>query len=219
MPKSVIDKAIKHIYFQSKFRAKIVGLWVCRWQIRELPLEALSTHINNMGVNSPLHFISSRFRNSNSLPLLKIYCLSRIQFCGEISLRLKYLHNFFLFNYQKHSICLSSLQSIPKFFKTFLFFEILQTQKKSFHQQPCLSWATKTMSGSEQLCTKLFMKTLWFLSNKKGQTRKRRIGQRFNTLWYPKSSLTSLPRCRTKRRVKIAVEPLSLQAGSFHLCR
>ena len=82
----------------------------------------LLTHIKYLGVNSPLHFISFRFRNSNYLTLLKIYCLSR-QICEQISLRLKYLHNFFLFSFQKNSICLSSLQSIPKFFKTLLFLQ------------------------------------------------------------------------------------------------
>ena len=43
VPKSVIVKAIKHIGFRSKFRAKIVGIWVCRGLIRE----AIGTIVNS----------------------------------------------------------------------------------------------------------------------------------------------------------------------------
>ena len=88
-------------------------------------MEPLQTYINYMGVNSPLHFISFQFRNSNSLNLLNIHCLSRNQICEQLSSRLKYFQTFFLLKYQKHSIRLSSFQSIPK-----LFIQQKRTNKK-----------------------------------------------------------------------------------------
>ena len=179
-----------------------------KWSATRL---TLLTHINYMRVNSRLHFISFRFRNSNSLTLLKVYCLSRSQILWTNILALKIPSQLFIvqlskkiqFAYLLFKISIFLFKINLKFFKTLLSLQNSSNAENAFPypERP------KQCLGTNKCVPNLLRKLCGFYPTKKGQTRKRRIGQRLNTLWYPKSSLTSLQPCRPKRRVKIAVEP------------